>query len=117
MQDASQERAETRADLGDGTFASAGAAGAERDGAGDDFYEGDARADDAGAIVVGVDGGIGAMAFGFGGQGVDDDAADEAAEGGDDEQEPGDERASYLAKRATSPPGPSCSYPANFARV
>ena len=75
-----QQRAEAGADLGDRPFAAAGAAGADGQGAGDQFDERHARADLALAVVIGGDGRVGAVALRLGSEAEDEVAAQQAAQ-------------------------------------
>ena len=91
-EDAAQQRAEARADLRDRPFAAAGAAGADGHRAGHDLHERHARPDASLPVVIGGDGGVGAVALGFRGERVDDEAAQETADRGNQQEKPGTER-------------------------
>jgi hypothetical protein len=87
-----QQGAETRPDLGDRPFTAPGSTGADRQGAGHNLHQRDARPDFSLAKMIGGDRCIGAVALGFRGKGVDDQPAQQPAHGRDDEQQPGMQR-------------------------
>ena len=84
-----RNRPKTCADLGDGTFFTGGAAAADGDGRGHDLYQGDPLANQAALSMKGLDHGIGAVPFGFWGDGIDQHPRYQAAQGRNDQKQPG----------------------------
>ena len=89
FQQVCQERSETGADLRDRPFAASRSAAADRQCTGYDFHQGHPRADLPLMIVVSGDDGIRPMALRLGGKGINQPAAEDASDRGNDEQEPG----------------------------
>ncbi len=83
-----EKRAEPGTDLGDRPLAPGAAAGADGRHRGQRLDPGDPAADQAAAVVKGVDGGIGAVPFRFGGEVVDQQPGDQTAQGRQQKQHP-----------------------------
>ncbi len=83
-----------------GAFTAGRAAGADGDGRGDHLERSDARAEGAVGPMQRFDHGVGTVAFCLGRPSVDDGAGDEAADGGDDGDEPQAVRADVLGEAA-----------------
>ena len=84
----SDERTETGAHLGGRAFRAGAAAGADGNRRGDKFNVGDAPADVPVLVVESVDGGIGAVAFGFRRQFINDKSRQQTAQRGNDGNRP-----------------------------
>jgi hypothetical protein len=91
---------EASGDEGGRAFAAGRAAGANGDGRGDHLERGYAPADRPVGPVECLDHGVSAVSLGFGREGVNDGAGDEAAQGGDDGNEPQAMRADGLLENA-----------------
>ncbi len=81
--------AKAGADLRDGAFAPARATRADGQGGADDLDQGHDGADQAPALVVGLDGSVGTVAFGLGRQRVDDHAREQSAQRDHHQDQPG----------------------------
>ncbi len=87
-----QQRTEAGPDLRDRPFAASRAAGADRQRAGNDFDERHPRRMRSLLMVIGLGDGVGPVPFGLGSKRIHDPAAEQTADRGHEQQQPGAER-------------------------
>ena len=89
LQNGGQERPETRADLGNGTFFAGGTAAADGNGGSQNLHQRHPFANIAALAVKGLDHGIGAVALGFRRDEKDQEPRDQTTQGRNHQKQPG----------------------------